>query len=143
MVDLSGGPEGPIEHGFSNSVFIVPAIVVIGLTGADGGFEAPSIEKILQALEGMQGLSLEDKEALKTQLLQQKMRESYGDELEQTWGEIPADSLLANQTFVLFSLLCIIALVFVFFGLKLYRSLVEKERKREEKKKLKMQKKKK
>lgn len=63
MVDLSGGPEGPIQHGFSNSVFIVPAIIVVGLT--------------------------------------------------------------------------------VFFGLKLYRSLVEKERKREEKRKLKMQKKKK
>lgn len=60
MVDLS---DGPIQHGFSNSVFIVPAIVVVGLS--------------------------------------------------------------------------------VFFGLKLYRSLVERERKREEKRKMKMQKKKK
>ncbi|XP_026281522.1 uncharacterized protein LOC113208639 [Frankliniella occidentalis] len=112
--------------------------------GADGNFEAPSVEKILQALEGMQGLSLEDREALKTQLLQQQMRESYGDdEMENSWGQIPADSFLANQTFVLLSLLCIIAFVFVFFGLKLYRSVVEKERKREEKRKLKMQKKKK
>jgi len=33
MVDLSGGPDGPIEHGFSNTVFIIPAIVVIGLAG--------------------------------------------------------------------------------------------------------------
>ncbi|XP_033220667.1 uncharacterized protein LOC117175171 isoform X2 [Belonocnema kinseyi] len=31
MVDLSG-PEGPIEHGFSNSVFIIPALIVIGLS---------------------------------------------------------------------------------------------------------------
>ncbi|XP_015608275.1 uncharacterized protein LOC107274050 isoform X2 [Cephus cinctus] len=32
MVDLSGGPEGPIEHGFSNEVFIIPAAIVIGLS---------------------------------------------------------------------------------------------------------------
>lgn len=111
--------------------------------GADGGFEAPSVEKILEALEGMQGLSLEDKEALKTQLLQQRMREAFGDDMENSWGEIPGGSFLANQTLVLFSLLCIIALIFVFFGLKLYRSLVEGERKREEKRRLKMLKKKK
>lgn len=32
MVDLSGSND-PFQHGFSNSVFIVPAIVVVGLTG--------------------------------------------------------------------------------------------------------------
>lgn len=32
MVDLSGAND-PFQHGFSNSVFIVPAIVVVGLTG--------------------------------------------------------------------------------------------------------------
>lgn len=63
--------------------------------------------------------------------------------MENSWGEIPGGSFLANQTLVLFSLLCIIALIFVFFGLKLYRSLVEGERKREEKRRLKMLKKKK
>lgn len=33
MVDLSGGQDGPIEHGFSNSVFIVPAIIFVTLSG--------------------------------------------------------------------------------------------------------------
>ena len=80
--------------------------------GADGSFEAPSVEKILEALEGMQGLSIEDRESLKAQLLHQQMREAYGDEMASTWGEIPGGSLLASQTFVLFSLLCVIALVF-------------------------------
>lgn len=32
MVDLSGSND-PFQHGFSNSVFIIPAIVVVGLTG--------------------------------------------------------------------------------------------------------------
>ncbi|XP_016840467.1 uncharacterized protein LOC100119605 isoform X2 [Nasonia vitripennis] len=32
MVDLSGGPEGPIEHGFSNGVFVIPAVIVISLS---------------------------------------------------------------------------------------------------------------
>ncbi|KDR11411.1 hypothetical protein L798_14044 [Zootermopsis nevadensis] len=63
MVDLSGGPDGPIEHGFSNSVFVIPGIIILGLS--------------------------------------------------------------------------------VFFGYKLYKSLKEKERKRDEKKKLRQQKKKK
>lgn len=32
MVDLTGGgPDGPIEHGFSNWVFILPAIITITL----------------------------------------------------------------------------------------------------------------
>ena len=34
MVDLSaGGPDGPLEHGFSNSVFVFPGIVTVGLAG--------------------------------------------------------------------------------------------------------------
>jgi hypothetical protein len=28
MVDLSGGTDGPTEHGFSNSVFIIPGIIL-------------------------------------------------------------------------------------------------------------------
>lgn len=33
MVDFSGGPSGLIEHGFSNSVFIVPGIIIFLLSG--------------------------------------------------------------------------------------------------------------
>ena len=32
MVDLSGS-KGPIEHGFSNGVFVIPAVIVISLSG--------------------------------------------------------------------------------------------------------------
>lgn len=32
MVDLRGGQDGPIEHGFSNSVFILPGIIFISLS---------------------------------------------------------------------------------------------------------------
>ncbi|XP_028137589.1 uncharacterized protein LOC114332078 isoform X2 [Diabrotica virgifera virgifera] len=32
MVDLGGGHDGPIEHGFSNSVFIIPGIVFVSLS---------------------------------------------------------------------------------------------------------------
>ncbi|RWS10545.1 hypothetical protein B4U79_03769 [Dinothrombium tinctorium] len=32
MVDLSGGgPEGPIEHRFSNWIFVPPAIITVAL----------------------------------------------------------------------------------------------------------------
>jgi hypothetical protein len=33
MVDIAGGHDGPIEHGFSNSVFIIPGIIILGLSG--------------------------------------------------------------------------------------------------------------
>lgn len=34
MVELGGGgPDGPIEHGFSNSVFVVAAAVILPLVG--------------------------------------------------------------------------------------------------------------
>ncbi|GIY35712.1 hypothetical protein CDAR_185381 [Caerostris darwini] len=37
MVDLTGtGPAGPIEHGFSNWVFVLPAVIVLGLMGFFG-----------------------------------------------------------------------------------------------------------
>ncbi|XP_044264597.1 uncharacterized protein LOC123011292 [Tribolium madens] len=32
MVDLRGGQDGPIEHGFSNSVFILPGIIFVSLS---------------------------------------------------------------------------------------------------------------
>lgn len=35
MVDLSGGPDGPLELAFSNDVFILPGIVVVGLSGKE------------------------------------------------------------------------------------------------------------
>ena len=33
MVDLSSSSGGLIEHGFDNSVFIIPAVVIVGLAG--------------------------------------------------------------------------------------------------------------
>lgn len=36
MVDLSGGPDGPIEHGFSNSVFIIPGFIIFFLSAFIG-----------------------------------------------------------------------------------------------------------
>ena len=34
MVELGGGgPDGPIEHGFSNSVFVLAAVILIPLIG--------------------------------------------------------------------------------------------------------------
>lgn len=38
MVDLGGGQDGPIEHGFSDSVFILPAFVVVSLSGKNADF---------------------------------------------------------------------------------------------------------
>ncbi|VVD04959.1 unnamed protein product [Leptidea sinapis] len=49
MVDLSGGQDGPLEHAFSNSVFILPGIVVVGLSARY--FEPLSVETQLWVRE--------------------------------------------------------------------------------------------
>lgn len=33
MVDLSGGQDGPIEHRFSNFVFVISGIIFVSLAG--------------------------------------------------------------------------------------------------------------
>lgn len=33
MVEFSGGPGGLIEHGFSNTVFIIPGVIIFALSG--------------------------------------------------------------------------------------------------------------
>lgn len=37
MVELGGGgPDGPIEHGFSNTVFVVAAAIFVPVVGTSG-----------------------------------------------------------------------------------------------------------
>ncbi|KAJ8924444.1 hypothetical protein NQ315_007241 [Exocentrus adspersus] len=47
MVDLGGGQDGPIEHGFSNSVFILPGIIFVSLSGRAGAlfYETETLPK--------------------------------------------------------------------------------------------------
>ena len=33
MVDLTGNPEAPYESGLTNGVFVIPAVIIISLTG--------------------------------------------------------------------------------------------------------------
>uniref|UniRef100_A0A182JRQ0 Uncharacterized protein n=1 Tax=Anopheles christyi TaxID=43041 RepID=A0A182JRQ0_9DIPT len=98
MVELSSSTD-PFQHGFPNAVFIIPAIVVIGLGeelfnamgGSEGGaaeagapgaenpfnpedFKMPTMEDFLSMLEGMDNLSDEEKEELKAGVLQNAMR---------------------------------------------------------------------
>ncbi|GLV36398.1 uncharacterized protein CBL_08889 [Carabus blaptoides fortunei] len=166
MVDLSGGQDGPIEHGFSNTVFIIPGIIFITLSGVCwmdflqgvkdmdheeaeaqaedivnnvnmADMKMPTVEDLLEALDGMTGMSDEDKQSLRDQLT------GKGDGQMPFGMPAPAQGVTYQQMLILFSLLLFVACIFVFFGYKLYKSLVEKERKREEKRKIKQMKKKK
>ncbi|XP_014225412.1 uncharacterized protein LOC106651434 [Trichogramma pretiosum] len=115
--------------------------------GMPGG-KMPTADELLKMLDSMTGLSDEDKENLRRDLLKQ----AAGALPSGSQAEYPQDegfasrvvtSLFASQFLVLMVLLSIIALIFVFFGYKLYKSLSEREKKREEKKKNKQLKKKK
>uniref|UniRef100_T1JP47 Uncharacterized protein n=1 Tax=Strigamia maritima TaxID=126957 RepID=T1JP47_STRMM len=65
MVDLSGGgPDGLLEHGFSNSIFIIPAIIVIALISFFG-------YKLVQSLQDKERKK-EEKKKIKQQRKEKK-----------------------------------------------------------------------
>nr|CAD7452475.1 unnamed protein product [Timema tahoe] len=86
----------------------------------EGSFTPPTPEQLLAVLGQLQGLTDEDREELKRELMQRVA------------GGSPAAPLVVED-----------GGLSMFFGYKLYKSLKEKERKKDEKKKLKQQKKKK
>ncbi|XP_069686028.1 uncharacterized protein [Periplaneta americana] len=94
-------------------------------------FVPPTPEQLLAVLDQLKGISDEDREQLRQELL-------MGQQPQE-----PVQPPLSTEFFVLMSMFIILFIGFVFFGYKLYKSLKEKERKRDEKKKLRQQKKKK
>ncbi|XP_037904109.1 uncharacterized protein LOC119647283 isoform X2 [Hermetia illucens] len=86
----------------------------------------PSLEELLKMVDGMQDMSEEERNELRAALLKP-------DRV----------TLTAGDYIVFITMISIILLVFAFFGYKLYKSLTEKDRKREEKLKAKQAKKKK
>ncbi|XP_043483005.1 uncharacterized protein LOC122511668 isoform X1 [Leptopilina heterotoma] len=99
----------------------------------------PSPQDLLKMLNSM-GLSEEEKNKLREDIMK-----SQGGHVESDSDTVEAytSSAFFSQTVVLLLLLSVITSIFVFFGYKLYKSLSDRERKREEKKKMKQLKKKK
>ncbi|XP_043493820.1 uncharacterized protein LOC122518786 [Polistes fuscatus] len=105
-----------------------------------GGFpggKLPSPQQLLEMLDSMTGISEEEKNNLREELM--KTIEGRGTDFQQ----MSATRDLTGQTLILLSLLAIVALIFVFFVYKLFKCLKEREQKKEEKKKNKQLKKKK
>lgn len=98
--------------------------------GGAGNFKMPSMEEFIEMLKHMDSLSDEEKEQLKLDV----MKNSMVNRKVETG---------LSDYMVFFVMVLLIASVFAFFGYKLYLSLTEKERKREEKLKAKQVKKKK
>uniref|UniRef100_V5GQ05 Uncharacterized protein n=1 Tax=Anoplophora glabripennis TaxID=217634 RepID=V5GQ05_ANOGL len=109
-------------------------------------FKMPSTEELLKAIENMAELSEDQKKELVDSILARQ--QEGGDAGFAGFGALPNAPPLATNNFPLeivwmLSLLSIVFLILVFFGYKLYKSLVERDRRREEKKRQKLQKKKK
>ncbi|XP_078032961.1 uncharacterized protein LOC144467856 isoform X1 [Augochlora pura] len=103
-----------------------------GIPGLDK--QLPTREQLLEMLDSMTGLSEEEKNSIRDDLLESLRVESSGPLVGND---------LTMQTIVLLSLLGLVALIFVFFVYKLFKCLSEREAKREEKKRQKQLKKKK
>ncbi|XP_044738541.1 uncharacterized protein LOC123300120 [Chrysoperla carnea] len=102
----------------------------------------PSLDKILEMVQGMDGISDEEKSSLINEMLSQSGGAGIGG-IPAPAGPIPVPQSIGYQFILLFILLFVVACIFVLFGYKLYKSIIEKERKREEKRKQKQMKKKK
>ncbi|XP_044264612.1 uncharacterized protein LOC123011308 isoform X1 [Tribolium madens] len=105
----------------------------------DGNFKMPSLEEILQALENMEGISDEEKEKLRDNLMA-RANEAKPGFMSAVDGP---PSGMAPDLAILFGLITVVGLIFAFFGYKLYKSLTARERRKEEKRRQKQQKKKK
>ncbi|KAF5283875.1 hypothetical protein FQA39_LY04695 [Lamprigera yunnana] len=138
MVDLSGGQDGPIEHGFSNSVFIVPTIIFVTLSDKGEELSIDSLSKLSELLSTVE-LSDEDKQSF-SDVLNEQMKK-YSGFVKPGVDVMPGANILMQV--VLIIAFVIMLTLFAFFGYKLYQSLTEKERKRDEKRKQKQMKKKK
>ncbi|KAF7407178.1 hypothetical protein HZH66_001715 [Vespula vulgaris] len=148
MVDLSG-PDTPYQHGFNNVVFVLPAIIVGGLSArrinrwcsirmwmsilsgletfvsvyaadkvvsesvsdteksqtADFDGSLPNTQQLLEMLDSITGMSEEEKADLRADLM--KDIQGRASDVQQ----MPTRDLV-NQTFILLSLLAVVALIF-------------------------------
>ncbi|KAF7413423.1 hypothetical protein HZH68_001912 [Vespula germanica] len=148
MVDLSG-PDTPYQHGFNNVVFVLPAIIVGGLSArrinrwcsirmwmsilsgletfvsvyaadkvvsesvndkgksptADFDGSLPDTQQLLEMLDSITGMSEEEKADLRADLM--KNIQDRASDVQQ----MPTRDLV-NQTFILLSLLAVVALIF-------------------------------
>ncbi|XP_034937904.1 uncharacterized protein [Chelonus insularis] len=105
----------------------------INIPGIDK--ELPSPEEFLKMLDSMSNLSDEEKESLR----------EYISKTPEGLKNITAggEKSFMYQMLLLFSMLTVISVIFVFFGYKLYKNLIERDIRREMKKKQKELKKKK
>ncbi|XP_076646125.1 uncharacterized protein LOC143355275 [Halictus rubicundus] len=122
QVAASDAPGAPVEDNAAPNA--VP----------DFDKQLPTPEQLLEMLDSMTGLSEEEKNSIRQDLL----GNLRGDSPQSLGGND-----MTTQTVILLSLLGVVALIFVFFVYKLFKCLSEREAKREEKKKQKQLKKKK
>nr|XP_023017963.1 uncharacterized protein LOC111506973 [Leptinotarsa decemlineata] len=99
----------------------------------------PTPEELLAAVEKLSGLSEENKEELRQSIL----RGAAGRMAEEIVPPVAQGGGTGTEILLLIGMISLVFLVIVFFGYKLYNSLVERERRKEEKRRQKQQKKKK
>ncbi|XP_044746401.1 uncharacterized protein LOC123307960 isoform X1 [Coccinella septempunctata] len=135
---LQGVQDGLQENGDVLDPDIAPAV----------GSDVASLEKLLKIVKKL-NLSIENEEQLKEVLKKKAERGMLGGFMPESLkniGDVGKDSDEYDGPIILLYLLILVSFVLIvlaFFGYKLYKSHVERERKREEKRRLKQQKKKK
>ncbi|XP_043642816.1 uncharacterized protein LOC122612956 isoform X1 [Drosophila teissieri] len=110
-----------------------------GFAGPEPGhadFKMPSADEIWKLVEGMEGISDDERAELRESIFNPKPPSP--EDFMRQYGH-PGHS--SREYLVFFVMLALILIVFALFGYKLYKSLTEKELKKQEKLKSKQQKK--
>ncbi|XP_001361262.3 uncharacterized protein [Drosophila pseudoobscura] len=110
-----------------------------GFAGAEPGhpdFKMPSADEIWKLVESMDGISDAEREELRESIFNPKPPSP--EDFMRQYGQ-PGHS--SREYMIFFVMLTLILFVFALFGYKLYKSLTEKELKKQEKLKSKQQKK--
>ncbi|XP_017839973.1 uncharacterized protein LOC108597771 isoform X1 [Drosophila busckii] len=111
--------------------FAVPA--------GNGDFKMPSPEDIWKMVEGMEGITDDERAELRESIFNPKPPSAEDYMKQYGAGAVAGHSSRDYMIFIV--MIALILLVFALFGFKLYKSLTEKELKKQEKLKLKQQKK--
>ncbi|XP_054738300.1 uncharacterized protein LOC129244603 isoform X1 [Anastrepha obliqua] len=103
-----------------------------------GNFKMPSVDEVWKLIQQMEGISDEEKENLKENLY--NPQEGTAEDFMRRYAE-PGPAHSSWDYMIFFAMIALILLVFALFGYKLYKSLMEKELKKQEKLKTKQAKK--
>ncbi|XP_037955232.1 uncharacterized protein LOC119685102 isoform X1 [Teleopsis dalmanni] len=101
-----------------------------GLGSSNPDFKMPTVEEVWDIIQQMEGISDEERESLRKSLY--SPQDGSPEDFFKNLGQ-PQNAHSSWEYTIFLAMVAILVLVFALFGYKLYKSLMEKELKKQEK----------